>query len=92
MEIRIAKMEKEIALMSQSLQAVAATLEKMSKVQLDTMLLEEKFLNLDRDLQESFKRVHKRIDEEAQARAWVVKIVIGSVVAAMMGVVLNGGI
>ncbi len=99
MEVRIAKMEKEIALMgqtqqqmSQSLKSIAHTLEKISEVQLDTKLLEERMQHLDRDLVESFQRVHKRVDELEKSRNLIIKIVVGGFISALVTFVIQGGI
>lgn len=83
MEARITKMERDFALMSQTLTSIALTLEKMSNVQVDTRLLEERQSHLDRDLQESFTRVHKRIDAERDARIWTGRTVIAAIVVGM---------
>ncbi len=99
MEIRIAKMEKEIALMAQtqeqmseSLKSIADTLEKISGVQFDTKLLEERMQHLDRDLVESFTRVHKRIDELEKTRNLLVKIIVGGFITALVGFIVKGGL
>ncbi len=92
MEIRIAKMEKELGIMSASLLSISKALDKISEVHLDTKLLEEKMAHLDRDLQESFARVHKRIDQEASARMWATRIIVGGFLAALVSFVFKGGL
>jgi len=96
MEARIIKIEQELAIMahtqqtmSDSLSAIASTLEKMSEIQLDTKLLEERYLHLDRDLQESFIRVHKRIDAEKDARVWTAKTVVAALVVIVTEFVIR---
>ena len=99
MEERIVKIETEIALMAQSLKSIDETLSKMSEIQTSTKILESKLSFLDMNLKESFGRVHKRIDsveeaieKESNARGWVVKTVIGSVLLAVMSIVLKGNV
>ena len=99
MEIRIAKMEQEIALMaqtqeqmSQSLKSIATTLEKISGVQLDTKLLEERMQHLDRDLVESFTRVHKRIEEVEKSRNLLIKVIVVGFLSALVGFAFKGGL
>lgn len=98
MELRITKIEQEIALMahtqklmSDSLKTISVTLERISVVQLDTKLLEEKFGHLDKDLRESFERVHKRIDSVESTISWVSRIIIGALITAIIAFIIKGG-
>lgn len=92
MEVRIAKMEKELGIMSASLTSISKALDRISEVHMDTKLLESKLMNLDRDLQESFIRVHKRIDEEKNARVWATRIIVGGFLLALTKFMLTGGL
>lgn len=92
MEVRIAKMEKELGIMSSSLTSISKALDRISEVHLDTKLLEERMIHLDRDLQESFARVHKRIDEEKHARMWATRIIVGGFLIAVVKFMLTGGL
>lgn len=90
MEIRINKVEKDVALITQSLHSIAETLEKMGDVQIDTKILEEKFLHLDKELQESFSRVHTRLDKQEAVTNWVARLVIGGIIVALMTFMTTG--
>lgn len=92
MEVRIAKIEKELALMSSSLGMISKILEKMSNVPTDTRVIEEKLIYMDKELQESFARVHKRIDEEAQTRIWLTRVIIGGLLIAGVSFIVKGGL
>lgn len=99
MELRIAKMEQEIAIMahtqkimSESLRSIAKTLERISEMQLDTKLLEEKFSHLNSDLQESFSRVHKRVDSLEATITWVTRIIVGTLITGIIAFIIKGGI
>ena len=92
MEQRIIKMEKEMAIMSTSLVSVSKSLERMSDVHVDTRLLDERLAHMDRDLKESFERVHKRIDEESAARNRVAWLIISGFIVALVGLVIKGGL
>jgi predicted nucleic acid-binding Zn-ribbon protein len=91
-EQRVAKIEAELAVMSQSLVSIAKTLDKMSSIQIDTRLLEERINHLDKELQESFSRVHNRIEEEANARTWATRVVVGGVMVGVLTILFKGGI
>lgn len=78
--------------MSSSLTSISKALDKISEVHLDTKVLELRLENMDRDLRESFERVHKRIDEEASARMWATRVVIGGFLLALVSFVLKGGL
>lgn len=91
-EVRIAKIERELALMSSSLEMISKILEKMSNVPTDTRVLEEKLTYMDKELQESFARVHKRIDEEANMRVWVTRIILGGILMAAVSFIIKGGL
>lgn len=92
MEVRISKIEKEVALITQSLGSIAATLERISNVQTDTKLLEEKFLHLDKELQESFDRVHKRLDKREAMDTWLIRVVFGGLIMALTTYIVKGGL
>ena len=79
-----------MAVQIRTLSTVAETLDKMSDVQVDTKLLNERLMHMDRDLQESFARVHKRIDEEAAARRWLTRLAIGTVSAIIITAAVKG--
>jgi len=62
-EQRLSKIEKDMAVVSESLLHISTTLEKMSDVHLDNKLLSGRFASMDRELADSFKRIHKRMDD-----------------------------
>lgn len=70
--------------MSSSLTSISKTLDRMSDIQTDTRLLEERFNHMDENLRESFERVYKKIEEEENARQWVVRVIVGSVLLGVM--------
>ena len=92
MEIRLNKVEKDVALITHSLHSIAETLEKMGDVQIDTKILEEKFLHLDKELQESFARVHARLDKQEAITNWVARLVIGGIIVALLTFITTGGL
>lgn len=85
-------METELGVMSNSLTSISKTLDRISEVHLSTKLLEEKFNHLDKELLESFERVHKRIDEEANARMWGTRLIIGTLLVGAVSFVVRGGL
>ena len=92
MEVRIAKMEKELAIMSNSLTSISRTLDKMSDIQTENRLLEEKYIHLDENLKESFVRVHNRQDKIENTTNWLIRILVGTVTVAVLKFTLIGGI
>lgn len=63
MEQRLSKIERDMAVVSETLQHVSTTIDKMSDLHLDTRLLAERFSSMDRELVDSFKRIYKEINE-----------------------------
>jgi len=68
MEVRISKMEKEVALIAQALGS------------------------LDKNLQESFARVHKRMDKRDATETWGIRLVVGALIIGSIGYVIKGGL
>lgn len=63
MEARLSKIERDMAVVSETLQHVSTTIDKMSDLHLDTRLLAERFSSMDRELVDSFKRIYHEINE-----------------------------
>lgn len=103
-EDRINKIEKDLAIigvnqqsMSQSLEKISISLEKISDTHTDVKLLTQKFNSMDREIGEAFARKDKRIDkielENKETRAIIARIAwlfIAPTVAAVIGLVLKG--
>lgn len=92
MEVRIAKMEKELGIMSASLTSISKALDRMSEVHLNNKLLEAKIENMHREIEEFATRVDKRIDEEKNARIWATRIVVGGFLIGLVKFIISGGL
>ena len=68
LEQRLTKIEKDMAVVSEVLQHVSTTIEKMSDLHLDTRILAERFSSMDRELIDSFKRVYYEIKDIKKTR------------------------
>jgi len=62
-EARLSKIEKDMAVVSETLQHVSTTIDKMSDLHLDTRLLAERLSSMDRELVDSFKRIYHEVDD-----------------------------
>jgi len=103
-EDRINKIEKDLAIigvtqtsMSQSLEKISVSLEKISNTHTEVRLLTQKLNSMDREVGEAFVRKDKRIDkvelEVKETRAIIARIAwlfIAPTVAAVIGLVLKG--
>lgn len=67
-EQRLTKIEKDMAVVSEVLQHVSTTIEKMSDLHLDTRILAERFSSMDRELVDSFKRIYRELDKVSKER------------------------
>lgn len=67
-EQRLTKIEKDMAVVSEVLQHVSTTIEKMSDLHLDTRILAERFSSMDRELIDSFKRIYRELDKLQKER------------------------
>ncbi|WP_281950286.1 hemolysin XhlA family protein [Nitrosophilus kaiyonis] len=93
MEERILKIEKELAIMAstqnemkRALEEISQTLKEMLKLHTDTQLMRQKIESMDREVSESFKRVHKRTDKLEDNVRWVVRTIIGSLLTGFIGI------
>ena len=103
-EERINKIEKDLAIigvtqtsMSQSLEKISVSLEKISNTHTEVRLLTQKFNSMDKEIGEAFARKDKRIDkvelEVKETRAILARIAwlfIAPTVAAVIGLVIKG--
>ena len=94
MDDRIASIEKELAVlaatqseMKTALQDINTTLNKMLKLQTDTEVLRQRLDGMDRELVESFKRVHIRVDKLDETVKWVSRTIIGTLITGFIGLV-----
>lgn len=94
MEERINRIEKELALMSQTqksmnenLNKISSTLDVLVQVQTDTKLQAQKIELMDTELRESFKRVYARIEKIENTGGWVAKTIIGSFLTSSIALV-----
>lgn len=110
MEDRITQIEKDLSLMnhnqkgmSDSLKSIARSSSKIVEIHVDTKLLEERLMNLNENLKESFERIHHRIDEQQQkiddeienrrkTNAWIVKIFGAGLIGAFVTFIIKGGL
>jgi len=96
---KVASLEIEIKIMANTQKQMSLTLEKMAK-SLDSMnsfytdlkLVQEKQQSLDRELSESFKRVHVRQDKTDATFTKLAWLVITPIVLALIGTYMKGGI
>lgn len=96
MEDRINKIEKDLALMSQtqrlmsdSLSEISSTLKQISKVTTDYNVLEQRVQFMDKELTESFQRVHKRLDRIDAIHTKIIWLILTPVVVAIIGLVVT---
>ena len=76
MEARIAKIEREMALISQATQNIAKTLDRMSEMYSDGKVLETKVEAMDKEMTSHFKTINDRINIESESRRWLTKMAL----------------
>lgn len=81
MEARLSKIEKDMAVMSEAMQHVATTLDRMTDVHVETKLVAERVASMDRELMDSFKRVDREIKDIKDARKWERSTLLGVVIS-----------
>lgn len=89
METRIAKIEKEIAIISVSMTSIAKTLEKMSDINTQSSLQAQSIAHMDKQIGEAFKRVYGVIEEDREARKWLSRSVIGITFAGIAKILFD---
>jgi len=94
MDERIGKIEREIAIISQTnkvmgenITKMADTMNKLLELQTDTKLHSQRIELMDREAAEAFKRVYIRIEKLEQNHSWVAKTIIGAVITGAIGFV-----
>lgn len=99
MEDRIHKIEKDLAIMSltqktmgESLQKIAVTLERIASTHTEIRILQEKVNYMDKEVGESFKRVHKRQDDTDGILRKIMWLVVTPIILALIGTYVMGGI
>ena len=92
MEDRINKIETELALMAQtqrvmsnSLQKIAITLERMYSFYTETKLLVVRCRTIDKETREAFTRVDKRISKIEAVHTKLIWLIIAPLVLAVVG-------
>lgn len=103
-ESRISKIEKDLAVigvtqqsMSQSLEKISVSLEKISNTHTEVRLLTQKLNSMDKEIGEAFNRKDKRMDrleaDHKELRGVISRIAwlfIAPTIAAVIGLVLKG--
>jgi hypothetical protein len=96
MDDKIAKIEQEQALLRQvqvqmgdTLSDISTLLKELMKVDTHTKLVDSKLSSLDRELKDSFQRVHKRIDSIDATRTWITRLVFGIIIVTVMGIAMK---
>lgn len=93
---RIATMEKDLALiiqsqkeMSKNMELMAESIRGMVKANSEFMVTKERISYMDRELKESFERVHKRIDKTESALNKLLWIVATPIILAIIGSIIK---
>lgn len=84
MEQRLTKIEKDMAVMSEAMQHVATSLDKMTDVHIETKVIAGRIASMDRELIDSFKRVDREIKEIKDQRKWERSVLTGAVVSIVL--------
>ncbi|MEA3279455.1 MAG: hypothetical protein U9Q38_02480 [Thermodesulfobacteriota bacterium] len=98
-EMRIATIEKELALMantqktmSTSLERIAATLDNMNNFNTDLKLLEARCKTVDKETQETFNRTYERINRLESVNTKLIWLIITPLIFAVIGSYLKGAL
>lgn len=84
MEQRLTQIEKDMAVMSEAMQHVATSLDKMTDVHIETKVIAGRIASMDRELMDSFKRVDREIKEIKDQRKWERSVLTGAVVSIVL--------
>lgn len=91
MDERISTIEKELAVltatqseMKKALEEISHTLQQMLKLNTDTQVMRQRIEGMDRELAESFKRIHHRTDKLEETVRWISRTIVGSFITGLI--------
>ena len=87
MDVRLTQIEKDMAVMSQSMVHISKTMDKMSDGYVESKQLVERVSSMDRELSDSFKHLRYELNEVKDARKWERSFLAGAVVSILLLVV-----
>ena len=96
---RLRKLETKVEIMThtqktmgETLERIAKSFERMNAFYTEAKLLEEKYNSMDRELRESFKRVHTRQDKFDAIISRIVWMAITPIILAVIGTYVKGAV
>lgn len=65
---------------------------RVSLMEKEVALIAQALGSLDKNLQESFERVHKRMDKRDATETWLIRIVFGGLIMGVITYIIKGGL